>query len=503
MSDMDETWEGVGAPMPGDDPIAPTIEDDDVDFDTAVFDNMMSVRLRAAFDGAGPSEATEERLFSALKLSLTRIDDVVPEVVASSVPSAPAMPARAVEPQTTGAAAPVAMSPMVAPMIDAVIPNVVEDGMSRVTPVHVDTPAHVDEAAVLGGAMPEAAPLEPSPVAVVPESVRAVPVPEVAAMVAVAAETPTTSDVSHTAQFPVQGQPAVAPSAGTEPVAPDVTAPHPPLVVEEMPVHAAHIAEPPAAMETREEDEDGERPARRVPSLLLTATGKPLKRTTYLAIAASIVAFITVIAVANVRQDPLPMTSSASKTEQVAMDAAPVDTEASEADTVASEAEGSAPTEAAAPEGEAAPEASATLDAPAAPEATAGAEAAASEVAEETADKGTATEGAAADAGEAVEADTVAAQDAADSVSPAVAYPFVSLKKGDVLKIVTSDGTPTVVEATAVGEFVEEAVAHAGVKSGDHVSCEVYHLIAQSDEDNGLYVVHYGVDGAFYLARRQ
>lgn len=492
MSDMDETWEGSATPMPGDDPIAPAIEDDDVDFDTAVFDNMMSVRLRAAFDGAGPSEATEERVFSALKLSLTRIDDVVPEVVASSVPSAPTMPARAVEPQATGAAAPVAMSPMVAPMIDAVIPNVVEDGMSRVTPVHVDTPAHVDEAAVLGGAMPEAAPLEPSPVAVVPESVQAVPVPEVAAMVAVAAETPATSDVSHTAQFPVQGQPAVAPSAGTEPVAPDVTAPHPPLVVEEMPAHAAHIAEPPTAVEdAHEADEEAERPVRKVPSLSLTAIGKPLKRTTYLAIAASIVAFVTVIAVANMRQEAPATLVASEKTEQVATDAAP-------ADAVASEAEGSAPTEAASPEGEAAPEASAAVDASAAPEATAGAEAAASEAVEETADKG-----AAADADEAVETDAVAAQDATDSVSPAVAYPFVSLKKGDVLKIVTSEGAPTVVEATAVGEFVEEAVAHAGVKSGEHVSCEVYHLIAQSDEDNGLYVVHYGVDGAFYLARRQ
>ena len=490
MSEMDETWEGAGSAMPGDVPSDPTFVDDDVDFDTAVFDNMMSVHLRAAFDGAGPSDTTEERILSALKVSLTRLDEVVPEVVPSyATPVAPAAPAAARVAEPPVASAPAGVSVMAAPMIDAVIPNVVEDGMSRVTPVHVgELAASVMEMADAEPVAPvSASATEVAPTVFAHDDVASTTVESLAEAEASASVAPLSPALSAVTEAPEVDQ-----------TAPDVTAPHPPLVVEEVQPHPAHAAAPVDAQEEPSEaDEETERPVRKVPSLSLTAVGKPLKRTTYLAIAASLVAFVVVIAVANMRQEPLPTAASSSKTEQVAVDAAQSEDAAAAPEVAAAEsaaAEGeAAPSEATAAE---AAEASEAGQAEAAPAATQEATGAA------TADATAGAADAATSAGASQEAAT-ATEETAESVSPAVAYPVISLKKGDVLTIVTADGVPTSVEATSVGEFVEEAVAHAGVKAGNHIACEVYHLIAQSDEDNGLFVVRYSADGAFYLARRQ
>ena len=90
-------------------------------------------------------------------------------------------------------------------------------------------------------------------------------------------------------------------------------------------------------------------------------------------------------------------------------------------------------------------------------------------------------------------------EEEAASPSFATAYPEVTLADGTVLNVARGASFEAV-EPTAVGEYVGEGVGRNPETEGAEAHCEVYRLIAQSDEDDALYVVRYAGDSVFYLA---
>lgn len=91
----------------------------------------------------------------------------------------------------------------------------------------------------------------------------------------------------------------------------------------------------------------------------------------------------------------------------------------------------------------------------------------------------------------------MAAEESADWMP--TACPNIDLSTGEHLVVVFGEkGRPEEVDPTVVGEFVETAKAYG---SEGKLACEVFHIIAQSAGDGGLYAVSFVDDGAFYLAR--
>lgn len=104
------------------------------------------------------------------------------------------------------------------------------------------------------------------------------------------------------------------------------------------------------------------------------------------------------------------------------------------------------------------------------------------------------------EAEEAAEYDAAVPTEEVRETGGALTHPEVTLSDGTTLVIVFGGEEPEAVDPTAVGEFVEEAVAYGSDLDDGGVPCEVYRLIAQSDEDGALYAVRYVNDGAFFLA---